>query len=133
MRAGRQRLQESHPGQYAFLERVVAATRRLDPDRPIVDLSFQHPVFQMVYPIDSILQVPNVGNGTRGGPTWQADGYTPHVRGIFHPDGRLLVAINFNTDLGDAWEWAENPYYPLKYSTFAFEMGVNMIVYAMSH
>ena len=30
-------LQENHPGQYAFLERIVAATRRLDPQRPVID------------------------------------------------------------------------------------------------
>ena len=35
--------------------------------------------------------------------------------------------------LGDAWEWAENPYYPLKFSTYAYQMGVNFIIYAMSH
>jgi hypothetical protein len=57
----------------------------------------------------------------------------PHVRGIFDDDGRLMVAINWNTDLGDAWEWAEQPDYPVKYSTYAFEMGVNYLVYAMSH
>ena len=34
---------------------------------------------------------------------------------------------------GDAWEWAESPRYPLRYSTYAYEMGANMIVYAMSH
>ncbi len=44
-----------------------------------------------------------------------------------------MVVINFNTDLGDAWEWAEDPGYPLEYSTFAYEMGANMIVYGMSH
>jgi len=43
------------------------------------------------------------------------------------------VAINWNTDLGDAWEHADKPYYPLEYSTFAYEMTVNLIVYAMSH
>jgi hypothetical protein len=55
------------------------------------------------------------------------------VRGVFDDEGRLMVVINFNTDLGDAWEWAEDPYYPLEYSTFAYEMGANMIVYGMSH
>jgi hypothetical protein len=44
-----------------------------------------------------------------------------------------MVVINWNTDLGDAWEWAENPYYPLQRSTFAYEMGINFIIYAMSH
>jgi hypothetical protein len=44
-----------------------------------------------------------------------------------------MVVINWNTDLGDAWEWAEDPYYPLELSTFAYEMGANLIVYGMSH
>ena len=46
--------------------------------------------------------------------------------------GRLMVVINWNTDLGDALEWAESPYYPLKYSTFASEMFLNMIMYSMT-
>ncbi len=57
----------------------------------------------------------------------------PASRGIFDDDGRVMVGINWNTDIGDAWEWAEHPYYPLEYSTFAFEIGVNFIAYAMSH
>jgi len=44
-----------------------------------------------------------------------------------------MMMINFNTDLGDAWEWAESPAYPLDISTYAYEIGTNMIVYAMSH
>jgi hypothetical protein len=107
--------------------------RRVLPEYPIVDLDLEHPLFSSFYDIDEILQVPGFRQGTRGGPTWERDGYEPHVRGIFDDLGRLMVVINFNTDLVDAWEWAENPYYPLRYSTYAYEMGVNMIVYAMSH
>jgi hypothetical protein len=44
-----------------------------------------------------------------------------------------MMMVNFNTDLGDAWEWAEDPRYPLEMSTYAYQMGANMIVYAMSH
>ncbi|MGI9629123.1 MAG: DUF4159 domain-containing protein [Longimicrobiales bacterium] len=101
------------------------------PNRPIIDLDLDHPVFSTYYDIDEILQVPAYGN-YRGG-TYERDGYVPHVRGIEDEDGRLMVMINWNTDLGDAWEWAEQPDYPLQYSTFAYQMGVNMIVYAMSH
>ena len=57
----------------------------------------------------------------------------PHVRGIFDDDERLLVLINWNTDLGDAWEWVDNPFYPLEYSNFAYQLAVNAILYAMSH
>jgi hypothetical protein len=110
-----------------------AEMARVLPGRPIVDLPRDHAIFRSFYDIDEILQVPNVRNGMRGGPTWECFGCEPAVRGIFDDDGRLMVVIHWNTDLGDAWEWAENPFYPLRYSTFAYQMGVNMIVYAMSH
>ena len=61
------------------------------------------------------------------------DGYVPRARGIFDDDGRLMVLVNWNTDLGDAWEWADHPEYPLKFSTYAFEIGINFVIYAMTH
>ncbi len=107
--------------------------RRVFPDRPIMDLTLDHPLFSAYYDIEEILQVPNINNGAGGYRTHERDGYTPYVRGITDDKGRLMVVINWNTDLGDAWEWAESPYYPLQYSTFAYELGANMIVYGMSH
>ena len=109
-----------------------AEIRRALPEYPIVEIPLDHPVFTTFYDIDEVLQVPNV-NRAQGGPTWQRDGITPHVRGIFDEKGRLMVMINWNTDIGDAWEWAESPYYPLRYSTYAIQITVNAIVYAMSH
>lgn len=106
---------------------------RVLPGRPIVDIPPDHALFRSFYDIDEVIQVPMVSIGRRGGPTWECYGCEPVVRGIFDDEGRLMVVINFNTDLGDAWEWAEDPFYPLPYSTFAYQMGVNMIVYAMSH
>ena len=106
--------------------------KRVFPQHPIIDLDLEHPVFSTFYEIDEILQVPAYGRYW-GGRTSERDGYVPYVKGIEDHDGRLMVIINWNTDLGDAWEWAEQPDYPLQYSTFAFQMGVNMIVYAMSH
>ena len=103
------------------------------PEYEIVDLPLDHNVFTTFYEIDEVIQVPNVGNGTRGGPTWERDGFIPMVKGIHDEKGRLMVIINWNTDLGDAWEWADDPYYPFEYSKYAYEMGVNFIVYAMSH
>ncbi len=106
--------------------------RRVLPERPIVDIPLDHPIFNTVYNIEEIVQVPSIGNA-QGGPTWERDGYEPQVKGIFDDDGRLMVIINWNTDIGDAWEWAESPYYPLRYSTYAIEITINIIVYAMSH
>ncbi len=107
--------------------------RRVLPEYEIVDVPRDHTLFSTFYQIEEVIQVPNVGQGIAGGPTYERDGYEPHVRGIFDEQGRLLVAINWNTDLGDAWEWAEQPAYPLPYSTYAYQMGANFIVYSMTH
>lgn len=107
--------------------------RRVLPGRPIVELPLDHELFDTFFEITEIKQVPNVRQGRRGGPTWEQDGYEPHVLGIFDDHDRLMVVINWNTDLGDAWEWAEDPFYPLEYSNFAYEMGANLIIYGMTH
>lgn len=106
---------------------------RVFPERTIEDIPPDHPLFSAYYDIEEVLQVPNINNGASGYQTHERDGYIPYVRGIFDDERRLMVVVNWNTDLGDAWEWAESPYYPLEYSTFAYEMGANMIVYGMSH
>jgi hypothetical protein len=124
------------PGEYANFESEM---RRLLPGRPIYEVPRSHGVFNNVYDVANVVQVPNIRNGQMhevyGTPTWECDNgcQTPRVFGIDDDDGELMVLINWNTDIGDAWEWAENPYYPLRFSTYAFEIGVNMIVYAMSH
>ncbi|MEE8521876.1 MAG: DUF4159 domain-containing protein, partial [Gemmatimonadota bacterium] len=106
---------------------------RVLPGYAIVKLPLDHPVLRTFYDITELVQVPNVRQGMMGGPTWERDGYEPALLGIFDDKGRLMVVINWNTDLGDAWEWAENPFYPLKFSNFAYQMGVNLVIYAMSH
>lgn len=106
---------------------------QLLPGRPIQDIPADHPIFNTVYKIDEVLQVPALGRGIYGRPTYEQDGYVPTVSGIFDDSGRLMVIINWNTDLGDAWEHAENPYYPVEFSTYAFQVGVNTIIYGMSH
>jgi hypothetical protein len=122
--------------QWAAFEREMT---RILPNHPIVEIPLDHEIFRAFYTIEEIVQVPNVSNGAAiahgipGAVTYQQDGYVPHALGIFADDGRLMVFINWNTDLGDAWEWAEQPDYPLEFSTFAFQMGVNMILYSMTH
>ena len=112
---------------------------RLLPEYEIVDVPLEHELFHSFYDIKKLVQVPNVGQGRDvglgypGARTWEQDGYVPAVKGVFDDDGRLMIVINWNCDLGDAWEWAEDPYYPLEFSTYAYQVGVNMIVYAMTH
>jgi hypothetical protein len=108
--------------------------RRVFPEYPIVEVPKDHAVMNAFYDVGEVIQVPNIGNA-RAGPGFYSEkgGNVAHCRGIFDENGRLMVVINWNTDIGDAWEWAEQPDYPLKFSTYAYQMGVNFIVYAMSH
>ena len=106
--------------------------RRVYPDRAIVDITLDHPIYSSYYDIEEVKQVPAINRAYYGN-TAECWGCFPQVKGMYDDEGRLMVIINFNTDLGDAWEWAEDPRYPLEYSTYAYEMGANMIVYAMSH
>lgn len=60
-------------------------------------------------------------------------GYVPHWRGIYDDDGRLMVAINWNMDLGDASEHADVPEYREKMTALAYRYAINYIVYSMTH
>lgn len=102
------------------------------PEFEIVEIPMDHLVFRIVYPVDEVLQVPSVGNA-RAGQYWERDGIVPHMRGIFDDEGRLMVAIAWNSDLGDAWEWAEQPDYPWDRSNYALQMAMNFILYATTH
>ena len=106
--------------------------QKVFPDRPIVELTDKDAVFHVLFDVDQRVQIPNV-RGAMNGQTWEKDGYTPHWRGIFDDDGRLMVAINFNMDLGDAWEHADNPQYPEPLTRLAYHFGIDYILYSMTH
>lgn len=62
--------------------------------------------------------------------------YVPAYLGIYEdndPEGRLLVVINFNQDIGDYWEWAAEGFLPIPLTNDAFKFGVNYIMYGMTH
>ncbi len=45
----------------------------------------------------------------------------------------MLIAISDNSDIGDAWDYADDPTYPVPFADLAIRLGVNSIVYAMTH
>ena len=47
--------------------------------------------------------------------------------------GRIVIAICHNSDVGDAWEWADSPRYPERDASLAFRLGINYIIYGMTH
>ena len=113
-------------------ESFLDSMQRVFPDRPIVELDESEPVFHVLYDIDQRVQVPGV-HYVRSGVTYEKDGVTPHWRGIYDEKGRLMVVINFNMDLGDAWEWADLPEYPEQFTALAYRFGINYIIYSMTH
>jgi len=106
--------------------------KRVFPDRPILDIPNDDPVFHVLYDLDSKIQIPGLGAFYRG-VTYEQDGYDPHWRGIYDDHGRLVVVINHNMDLGDAWEHADTPGYPEPMTALAYRFAVNYVIYSMTH
>jgi hypothetical protein len=67
------------------------------------------------------------------GRTYEFDGFEPHWRGIYDNKGRVVVAICNDMDLGDSWEWADEPRYDEKFSAMGFRIAANYLVYSMTH
>jgi hypothetical protein len=101
------------------------------PDRPIIDLPTSHPLFHAVYDLTDPGQVPNWNSLNRGG--YRKDGAIPHWRAILDDNQRVMVAIAFNNDLGDSYQWADDPDYPAEGAQLGLRMGVNFAVYALTH
>jgi hypothetical protein len=110
----------------------MESLRRVFPDRSVVEIADSDPIFHSVYDLERREQVPGA-QYLRSGQTWERDGYEARWRGIYDDKGRLMVAICHNMDLGDAWEWSDDPYYPEKWASLAYRIGVNYIMYSMTH
>lgn len=106
--------------------------QRVFPDRSVVEIPEDDPLLHTLYDLDQRTQIPGI-QYLWSGSTSERDGYTPHWRGIYDDEGRLMVAINFNMDLGDAWEHADEPQYPENMTALAYRFAVNYLIYAMTH
>jgi hypothetical protein len=119
------------PEEYARFDESMKA---IFPDRPVVEIDSKDPIFHSVYNLDDRIQV--LGD-------WcvhmslqcqqRAFGTTAHWMGVYDDKNRLMVMISFNSDIGDAWEWADGPQYPEKMAGLGIRIGVNYVVYAMTH
>jgi hypothetical protein len=117
------------PEEWAIFEQSM---RRVFPDRPIVEIEDRDAIFHTIYDLDDRYQVPGA-QYLRSGRTYENGGVDAHWRGIYDDKGRLMVAICFNMDLGDSWEWADDPRYDEKFSALGIRIAVNYVSYAMTH
>jgi hypothetical protein len=113
-------------------DRFEESMRMVFPNREIVELDDTNAIFHTVYDLDDRYQVPGEW-ALRRRTTYRNDGSVAHWRGIYDDHGRVIVAISFNSDIGDSWEWADAPSYPEKYSALGIRIGVNYVVYSMTH
>jgi hypothetical protein len=114
-------------------ENVRVQLNKILPDRSIRRMNMDHPVFHCYFDITEALQVPNYHNWIYNHQTSEQGAVVPYFEGIEDENGRLLVFIARNSDNGDAWEWIDQPDYPLRFGLAAYRLGMNVIVYSMTH
>jgi len=132
LRGGTATFDDFH-GPYEW-ENLESELKRVFPNRKIIDLVPPHPIFSCFYKIDAYPQIPGIGSFMNGR-TWEKGGFIPHLRTILDDTGRAMVLINWNTDMGDGWEWSNVEEYPgyIKYTAQAYRMVINEILYALTH
>jgi uncharacterized protein DUF4159 len=108
-------------------------------DFPIVDLTPpNHAIWNTFFPVTRLPQLASIQTWRRtGGGTierWNDEGAPPDARGIADKHGRLMVVMIHNTDVPDAWEReGENPEYFYRFSPDAYAVGIDILLYAMTH
>jgi hypothetical protein len=105
-------------------------------DYTIVDLPLTHPLFHTQFEVKRVIQIPSIGawRGSGGGTSERFDSTIPHGRAIFDKNGRMMVFITHNTDFGDAFEQeAADPAYFYTFSVEGYQLGINVLLYALTH
>ena len=107
-----------------------AAFSQVFPDREIVQLQPDHEIFRVYYDIDGPQMIPALGRTDEYGEQ-DVDYATNHA--ILDDSGRIMVLINWNSDMGDGWEHTYHPAYPTRYANAAYQLGINYLMYSLTH
>ena len=63
-------------------------------------------------------------------------GQRPSYYGVFEDNDRgkrLMVVANYDNDIPEYWEWSGEGVFPFDTSNDAYKLGVNYIIYALTH
>jgi hypothetical protein len=112
-------------------EEFMIGVKKIFPNAEWIEIPNDHPIFHMNYNLESRVQIP--GQNVVHGPGYERGGVVPHWRAILDSKGRIMIAACHNMDVGDAWEFADDPDYPERYSSEAYRLGINYVLYAMTH
>jgi hypothetical protein len=125
-----------NPEQWAVFTSTMS---RVFPGKPITDILESDSVMHVLYDIQDkdrsfIPGTRHLRRGAGGGVVVQQPlGTQPAWMGMYDEKNRMQVAVNYNTDIGDAWEYADAPEYPEHMTELAYRYGINYLVYAMTH
>ncbi len=125
-------------GSYAW-EIFESQIRKVLPagEYPLRDLPLDHPLFRTQFVVKQVRQIPSIHHWAgSGGGTSEAgsDSAEPHARAITDRRGNVMVLITHNTDYGDSWEReADDPHYFLEFAIDGYALGINVVLYAMTH
>ena len=111
----------------AYFEKTM---KMVFPDRVLVDIPNNDPIFHTFFDLDERYQIPGAAHLATG---HKNDGYVAHWKGIYDDKGRIMVAFSLNSDIGDSWEFLDDPRYPARFSALGMKIGVNYVLYAMTH
>jgi len=121
-------------------EQFDISMKEVFPDREIVEIDNADAIFHSVYDLSDRYQIlsswalPGRGGGRGGGMYNQRVAGNPaQWKGIYDDHKRLMVAMSFNSDVGDSWEFADDPTYPDMYSELGIRIGVNYVMYSLTH
>ncbi len=124
-------------GEYAWHNWMIEMGRVL-PGYPIMEVPADHVLFHTLYSVDSIAQVPSIQywrrSGRRGTSERGAESAIPAMHGIMDESGRLMVIMTHNTDIADGWEreGEDDEFFHL-FSPNAYAVGINVIIYVLTH
>ncbi|HEY1068604.1 MAG TPA: DUF4159 domain-containing protein, partial [Pirellulales bacterium] len=109
--------------------------KRVFPDREPVELPLEHEIFHCVYDLKEKPQVPSIHAWYSGMTTERSDAPQAYYKGVFDDEGRMMMIICHNTDLGDGWEReGMDPQYFKEFAEkWSYPMGINIVTYAMTH
>ena len=115
-------------------ENVVTEMKRVFPERKVITLPASHPIFSCFYQMDGFPQVPGLGSFFAGR-TWEKGGINAELHAIEDDNGRAMVLLNWNTDMGDGWEWSNAEQYPgyIQHTAQAYRMMINEVIYTLTH
>ncbi|HET8548557.1 MAG TPA: DUF4159 domain-containing protein [Bryobacteraceae bacterium] len=105
--------------------------RQVYPSAEAVELTDSDAIFHVLYDMKNRVRVP--GSNVVHGSGIERGGAIPHWRALLDSRGRVMVAISFNQDVGDGWEFADDPNYPERFASEAIRIGTNYVLYAMTH